>query len=89
MLNSMLWTARLVPRFVSGWGLLAATLLLTGSVLDLFDVFAGMSQTGLEITLAGPIALQEMVLAVWLITKGLDVTALRRGSPNPPSESIG
>lgn len=72
ILNSMLFRTRLVPRFISGWGFLAAALLLGGSVLVFFDVFAAVPPVTLEAALAGPIAVQEMVFAVWLLAKGFD-----------------
>lgn len=78
LLNSMLLRTRLVPRFIAGWGLLAAALLLGGSVLSLFDVFAAVPATTLEVILAGPIAVQEMVFAVWLIVRGFDGERLAR-----------
>ncbi len=70
MLYTMLYTSKLVPRAISGWGFIAAALLLVGSVLAMFDVFAGVSQSILELILTIPIAAQEMVLALWLIVKG-------------------
>lgn len=71
VLNNVLWRFRLVPRLVSGWGLLAAGLLLVGSLLDFFEVLPEASQTTLEVVLSGPIAVQEMVLAGWLIARGI------------------
>jgi hypothetical protein len=68
---SVLYRSKLVPRWISGWGFLAAALLLVGSVLSLLEVnFVG---PGLfELIFAMPIAGNEMVLAVWLIVKGFD-----------------
>ncbi len=71
VLNAVLWGFQLVPRLISGWGLLAAALLITGSVLDILEVLPEMSRTTLEVLLSGPIAVQEMVLAGWLIVKGI------------------
>lgn len=78
ILYSMLFRNQLVPRFISGWGFLAAALLLGGSVLNPFGVFERVSPTTLEVILAAPIAVQEMVLAVWLIAKGFDADQLRQ-----------
>ncbi len=58
--------SRLVPRWLSGWGIVAIGLLATAGVLALF---AGRPVTE-YVPLAIPIFLQEMVLAVWLIAKG-------------------
>lgn len=66
ILNTLLYRSRLVPGWLSLWGLVGGLLLLT---------YAGAELVGIEAPfplqlLAAPIALQEMVLAVWLITKG-------------------
>jgi hypothetical protein len=72
MLYPMLYSARLVPRFISGWGAAAALLLLVGTVVSLLDLVTG---TAWEASIAGPIAVNEMVLAGWLIVKGFDTSA--------------
>jgi hypothetical protein len=61
------YRSRLIPRWLSVWGLIAIVLHLTSAVLVMFgnDPF---SATGLALNL--PIFLNEMVLAVWLIVKG-------------------
>jgi uncharacterized BrkB/YihY/UPF0761 family membrane protein len=74
MLYSVLYQSRLVPRFISAWGFLAAVLLLIGSVLIMLDVFAGAS--AVELVFSMPIAVNEMVLAVWLIVKGFHPAAI-------------
>ncbi len=70
----VLYRSRLVPRWLSGWGLVAAVLSTVGVV------YAGFTQefgfTTITIVLSIPIALQEMALAVWLIAKGFSRTAL-------------
>jgi len=58
----LLFRARLVPRWVSIWGL-------AGAVLYLVAPLAQMAGQSLDF-LMFPLALQEMVLAVWLIAKG-------------------
>jgi hypothetical protein len=59
---------KLVPRWLSAWGILGIVSLLGGVVAILFGAIEpnGPLQTALNL----PIALQEMVLAVWLIVKG-------------------
>jgi hypothetical protein len=64
----LFFQSRLVPRWLSGWGLVAIILMMAACVLALFS---DSSITG-YILLAFPIFLQEMVLAVWLIVKGFD-----------------
>ena len=73
----LFFQSRLIPRWLSGWGIVAVVLMLTACVLALFS---DNPVTG-YIPLAFPIFLQEMVLAVWLIVKGFrpPVSAARSG----------
>lgn len=70
MYYAVLFRSRLVPRWLSGWGLLAAVPYFASAVFGLFGSLSPMS--GIEMVLVLPLALQEMVLAVWLIAKGFD-----------------
>lgn len=76
MFNYVLYQSKLVPRLISGWGVVAAIVLLTGSVLINLDVFAGMSGLGLELIFAGPIPVGEIVVSIWLIVKGFNPSAI-------------
>ena len=69
ILNYQLWQARLVPRWISGWGLIGALLMLISYLSQFYGV------TSLDLLFV-PIALQEMVFAVWLIFKGFTPSAL-------------
>jgi hypothetical protein len=69
----LLYRQRLVPAWLSVWGFASAVLLLVGSVLLLLELTGGVSEATLEAIVTGPIALNEMVLAVWLIAKGFNV----------------
>jgi hypothetical protein len=73
----LFFQSRLIPRWLSGFGIVAIILMLTACVLALFS---DNPVTG-YIPLAFPIFLQEMVLAVWLIAKGFNpsVSASRSG----------
>jgi hypothetical protein len=73
---SALYGSRLVPRWISAWGFIAAGLLFIGMLRIMVDLFAGISDLGLELVLAPPIAVNEMVLAVWLIVKGFNALAI-------------
>jgi len=77
MLYYLLFQARLVPRWLSLWGLVAAPLFLIASLSLLWT---GDPNSTLANTFFAPLALQEMVLAVWLIVKGFDAAALASGS---------
>ena len=88
MFYSVLYKSKLIPRFISAWGFIAAALLLIGSVLIMVDMFAGISETGLELIFALPIAVNEMVLAVWLIVKGFNPTAITADFTNAVNNKI-
>lgn len=57
---------RAIPRWLSGWGVLASLAMLTACMLSLFS---GQPITGF-VALIVPIFLQELVLAFWLLVKG-------------------
>ncbi len=64
----LFFQSRLIPRWLSGFGIVAIILMLTACVLSLFS---GNRITS-YIPLAAPTFLQEMVLAFWLIIKGFN-----------------
>ena len=74
ILNYMFYQSRFVPRFLSVWGLIGAPLILAAGLLDMFDLIGPFSTS--KILLALPIAVFEMVLAVWLIAKGFNSSAI-------------
>ena len=81
MLNAMLYRSRLVPVWLSAWGFIGGALLVARAVAELFgQEFSGAVQG----VFAAPIGLQEMVLAVWLIVKGFEVSHL----PTPMLEGL-
>ncbi len=63
----------MVPRWISVWGLIAVVLMVTSGVSAMFAVELPDAVFGLLVV---PIAIQEMVMAVWLIVKGFDQAAL-------------
>jgi len=79
VLNIALYQSRLIPRFLSSWGLIGVPLMFAGGVLTLFDVIGGSFST-IGTVLMVPLALQEMVFAVWLIVRGFNVSAIASGS---------
>ena len=72
MYYTLFYRGRLVPRWLSGWGVAGAVLMMTACLLALFS---NSSVTGYTPFIL-PIAVQEIVLAVWLLVKGF--------SPSPP-----
>jgi hypothetical protein len=71
------YQTRLVPRWLSGWGLVAIALLVVAVVSVMFGLIGPLST--FQVVLALPIAVQEMALAVWLIVKGFDASATASG----------
>ena len=65
-----------MPATISAWGLIAAIILLAGTVLEMLEVFSAFPAGGRELIYAAPIAVNEMVLAVWLIVKGFNPSGL-------------
>ena len=61
--------ANLVPKWISIWGLVGGALLLALGVMQTLD----LPYSAVEIAFTAPIALNEMVLAVWLIVKGFNL----------------
>ncbi len=73
MLNYLLYRARLVPRWISAFGLLAGASILAARVM----VISPLKLSSATVTIMdAPIFLQEMVLAVWLIVKGFNSSAI-------------
>ncbi len=74
MFYYLLYQSKLIPRFISVWGLIAAVPYLAAGLLLMFILISPSSTT--QFVLMGPLALQEMVLAVWLIFKGFNSSAI-------------
>ena len=68
MFYVLLYQSRLVPRWLSTWGLAGAALYIVAPVGSMFGLSLGFFMA--------PLALQEMVMAVWLIAKGLNPGAI-------------
>ncbi len=77
------YRSRLVPRWLSAWGLVGVVMVMMSALLVMFQVIDAFSTP--QIVLALPIAVQEMVLAVWLIAKGFHTSAI---AEEPAGESL-
>jgi Domain of unknown function (DUF4386) len=77
MYYAVFYRSKLIPRWLSVWGLIAIVLLLSAVFITLFDG-EPYSISGKLIWLALPIALQEMVLAVWLLVRGFNPPEVTR-----------
>jgi len=74
----LLYQSKLIPRWLSVWGIIAIILHLITGVLILFGAQSDFSTSNLIMNF--PIFLQEMVMAVWLIVKGFNPSAIASGS---------
>lgn len=77
MYYSLFYRSRLIPRWLSGWGIAGVLLMLVACLSALFTRNPVTTFTILIL----PIAVQEMVLAVWLIAKGFSSSALQPMKP--------
>jgi hypothetical protein len=66
----LLYQSKLLPRFISIWGLVGAPLYLASGLLAMFGLVDPLSP--ILVLMFLPAALLEMVLAVWLIVKGFN-----------------
>ena len=67
MFYVLLYQSRLVPRWLSTWGLAGAALYIVAPLGSMFELSLGF--------LMAPLGLQEMVMAVWLMAKGFNPPA--------------
>jgi len=74
MFYYLLFQSKFVPQWLSGWGIIALILNLAAGLMVMFGFFGATSP--ISDVLQIPIALQEMVLAVWLIVKGFNPSAV-------------
>jgi Domain of unknown function (DUF4386) len=76
MYSVVFYRSRLVPRWLSAWGLAGALLMATACLLSLFtdDPVTGYYLLFL------PVAVWEMVIAVWLLVKGFSAATGRTDS---------
>jgi hypothetical protein len=68
MIYYLLYQIKLIPRWLSAWGFLGAIPYLASFLLGMFGFELGI--------LVLPLAVQEMVMAVWLIVKGFNPSAI-------------
>jgi len=74
MLYYVFYQSKLVPRWISIWGVIAILLNLTTCILIIFHLQSPFST--MNSVMNFPIFLQEMVMAVWLIAKGFNPSAI-------------
>jgi hypothetical protein len=80
MFYYLLYKSKLVPKWISVWGLATIPLYLATPLLVMFGIIASSSSG--EAVLRLPLGLQEIALALWLIVKGFNSRML----PNNQSD---
>lgn len=77
-LCALLYRARLLPRFLSAWGVIGYAIHLAGSIAEIFGI-------PISLILLIPGGLFEMALGLWLLVKGFrpEATARSRGDRVP------
>jgi hypothetical protein len=78
MIYALFYQTRLVPRWLSGWGFVGGVLYIIPNITAMFGSHVAPSFAGIGLLMA-PLALQEMVFAVWLIVKGFNPSAIASG----------
>jgi hypothetical protein len=68
------YQSALLPRKIALLGLIAAILICVASLLELFGVIQQVSVAGF--LFAVPIFIYEMIIAIWLLSKGFNLKAL-------------
>lgn len=76
---TLLYQTRLIPRWLSIWGGIAIVTHLVAALLALFGVAPNFSTVNLILNM--PIALQEMVMAVWMIAAGFNLSTVEGPRP--------
>ena len=77
-LYTLFYRTRLIPRWLSGWGLISTVPYVTVNLLKFFGI-----DPGLDI-LYMPLAVQEMVMGLWLVVKGFSPDAIKElDEPHP------
>lgn len=84
MFYYLLYRAKLVPRWLAGWGLVGTTVAIVAGCLFMFGSINLMTSVYMDF----PLALQEIVFAVWLIAKGFNQSAIAARSAKTAANQI-
>jgi hypothetical protein len=85
LLYTVLYRARLVPRFISLWGLVGVATVFASNLMAALGVDSGAA----AVILALPIITNEIVLGVWLVAKGFGTRPARASEAARAGESTG
>ena len=77
MLYWLFYKTKLIPNWLSSWGFIGAILYFAAPVLNLFDPQHPALSLGVKWgNLMIPLAIQEMIFALWMIIKGFNPSAI-------------
>jgi len=68
------YRTKLIPRWLSGWGIVAVIMTMLSALLVMYGLIAPFSSA--QVILNLPILPQELVLAAWLIVKGFNASVI-------------
>ena len=68
ILYSIFYKSKLIPRWLSVWGLISAAAMLMAAVIG----SAELLPVSIAVVLMLPIPVQEAVMAIWLIVRGFN-----------------
>jgi hypothetical protein len=77
---------RLVPRWLAVWGLVGIILIILSALLVMFHLLPPAATIVIALNL--PILPQELVLAVWLIAKGFNPSAVASGAAKTATNEL-
>ncbi|MFC1787309.1 DUF4386 domain-containing protein [Halobacteriota archaeon] len=83
ILSYLFYQSKLVPRFISVWGVIASILLLSSTLINMMAAGTVIltDSTVIPFTVSHlPVISNELFLAVWLIVKGFNTSAIASGS---------
>lgn len=89
---TLLFRSRIVPRWITVWGLMGIPLYVAAYLLAMYGA-VGINSTAVNL-LSMPLAVQEMVLAVWMIARGFrpafapNAPAARSGQPHRATRTL-
>jgi hypothetical protein len=88
MFYVLLYRSRIVPRWITIWGLLGIVFYVAAALLAMYGVIDADSSQ--QVLLFMPLAVQEMVMAIWMIARGfrptvMSVTPGLSDTPSPAS----
>ena len=78
MLYYLLYKSKLIPRWLAGFCFIGPAFALAGAFLNMFGLLE--SHSTIDLLLDGPLFFSELGLAVWLIVKGFNPSAINSPS---------